>query len=182
MRKLIQQYAKDLTSGRLGSGYEHSFRVYHLAREIGEEVAYDDDVLHAACFLHDIEMSVGHPKSSAERAEAILHETGFVPDKISLVCDAILTHMPEASPTSVEARLLYDANLLDSIGAVGFARLSVGAFIWHHFKTMKEILDYISRELSFTEKFNFEKSRELAKEKIAFTRNAIAQFSKELAL
>jgi hypothetical protein len=47
---------------------------------------------------------------------------------------------------------------------------------------MKEILDYISRELSFTEKFNFEKSRELAKEKIAFTRNAIAQFSKELAL
>jgi hypothetical protein len=58
----------------------------------------------------------------------------------------------------------------------------VGAFIWHHFKTMKEILDYISRELSFTEKFNFEKSRELAKEKIAFTRNAIAQFSKELAL
>ena len=32
MKKLIQQYAKDLTAGRLASGYEHSFRVYHLAR------------------------------------------------------------------------------------------------------------------------------------------------------
>jgi len=182
MRKLIQQYAKDLTSGRLGSGFEHSFRVYHLAREIGEEVTYDDDILHAACFLHDIEMSVGHPKSSADRAEAILHETGFVPDKIPQVIDAILTHMPAGSPGSVEAKLLYDANLLDSIGAVGFARLSVGAFIWRHYKTMKEILEYVSRELSFTDKFHFEKSRELAREKIAFTKAAIAQFSKELAL
>ncbi len=182
MRKLIQQYAKDLTSGRLGSGYEHSFRVYHLAREIGEEVEHDEDILHAACFLHDIEMSVGHPKSSADRAEAILHETGFVPEKIPTVLDAILNHMPTGTPASVEAKLLFDANLLDSIGAVGFARLSVGAFLWYNMKTMQEIHQYIARELSFTEKFHFEKSRELAKDKIAFTRAAIEQFSRELHL
>jgi len=182
MRKLIQQYAKDLTTGRLGSGYEHSFRVYHLAREIGEGVPHDEDVLHAACFLHDIEMSVGHPKSSADRAEAILHETGFDPEKIPNVVDAILNHMPAGNPQSVEAQLLFDANLLDSIGAVGFARLAVGGFIWYNMKTMQEILQYVSRELSFTEKFHFEKSRELAREKIAFTRAAIDQFSKELHL
>ncbi len=182
MRKLIQQYAKDLTSGRLGSGYEHSFRVYHLTREIGEGIEYDDDILHAACFLHDVEMSVGHPKSSADRAEAILRETGFDPDKIPLVTDAILNHMPDGSPERVEAKLLFDANLLDSIGAVGFARLSVGAFIWYNMKTMQEILRYVSRELSFTEKFHFDKSRELARDKIAFTQAAIAQFTKELEL
>lgn len=182
MRKLIQQYAKDLTSGRLGSGYEHSFRVYHLAREIAEDVEHDEEVLHAACFLHDIEMSVGHPKSSADRAEAILHETGFDPEKIPVVCDAIVNHMPSGNPASVEARLLFDANLLDSIGAVGFARLSVGAFLWYNMKTMQEILQYIARELSFTEKFHFDKSRELARDKIAFTRAAIDQFSKELHL
>jgi uncharacterized protein len=182
MRKLIQQYAKDLTSGRLGSGYEHSFRVYHLTREIGEGIEYDDDILHAACFLHDVEMSVGHPKSSADRAEAILGETGFDPDKIPLVTDAILNHMPEGKPQSVEAKLLFDANLLDSIGAVGFARLSVGAFIWYNMKTMQEILRYVARELSFTQKLHFEKSRELAKDKIAFTKAAIEQFTKELEL
>ena len=182
MRKLIQQYAKDLTSGRLGSGYEHSFRVYHLAREIAEDSEHDEDILHAACFLHDIEMSVGHPKSSADKAEAILHETGFDPEKIPLVIDAIVNHMPSGNPTSVEAKLLYDANLLDSIGAVGFARLSVGAFLWYNMKTMQEIVQYIARELSFTENFHFDKSRELARDKIQFTRSAIDQFSKELHL
>lgn len=182
MRKLIQQYAKDLTSGRLESGYEHSFRVYHLTREIGEEATYDDDVLHAACFLHDIEMSKGHPRSSAEKAEAILHETGFVPDKIPVVVDAILNHMPGGSPSSTEAKLLFDANLLDSLGAVGFARLSAGAAVWYHYSTMKEVLDYISRELSFTKELHFEASRDLAREKIAFTQAAIEQFTKELHL
>jgi len=182
MRKLIQQYAKDLTSGRLGSGYEHSFRVYHLAREIGEDIPHDEEVLHAACFLHDIEMSVGHPKSSADRAEAILHETGFVPEKIPFVIEAIMNHMPNGNPISVEAKLLFDANLLDSIGAVGFARLSVGAFIWYNMKTMQEILQYVSRELTFTEKFHFDTSRQLAKDKITFTRMAIDHFSRELHL
>jgi len=182
MRKLIQQYAKDLTAGRLASGFEHSFRVYHLAREIGEEMEYDDDILHAACFLHDVEMSVGHPASSAEKAEAIMHETGFTPDKIPLVTAAIANHMPDGKPASVEAKLLFDANLLDSIGAVGYARLAVGAFIWYHFKTMPEILEYFRRELAHTSKLNFPKSREMAVEKIAFSKMVIDQFAKELHL
>ena len=46
MRKLIQQYAKDLTAGRLASGYEHSYRIYQLARKIGEGMDYDDEVLY----------------------------------------------------------------------------------------------------------------------------------------
>ncbi len=182
MRKLIQQYAKDLTAGRLASGFDHSFRVYHLTRQIGEGMQYDDEVMHAACFLHDVEMSVGHPKSSAEKAEAILHETGFTPDKIPLVIDAITNHMPDGKPITVEAKLLWDANLLDSLGAVGFARLAVGAFIWYHYKSMQEIMTYVKRELSFTDRLHFEKSREIAKDRIVFTKDAVARMEKELQL
>jgi uncharacterized protein len=182
MRKLIQQYAKDLAAGNLASGFEHSYRVYHLTREIGEGLAYDDDILHAACFLHDVEMSVGHPRSSADKAEAILHETGFDPDKIPLVAEAILNHMPGGRPASVEAKLLFDANLLDSIGAVGFARLAVGGTLWHHYKTMPEIVEYLRRELALTGQFHFPRSRELANEKIAFTKAALEQFERELRL
>ena len=59
MRKLIQQYAKDLTAGRLASGYEHSYRIYQLARKIGERMEYDDEVCyHATRKLYDL--SRGH--------------------------------------------------------------------------------------------------------------------------
>jgi len=127
-------------------------------------------------------MSKGHPRSSAEKAEAILHETGFVPDKIPLVIDAILNHMPDGNPSTTEAKLLFDANLLDSIGAVGFARLAAGAAVWYHYSTMKELLDYVARELSLTQNLHFETSRKLAQEKIAFTKTAIEQFTRELHL
>ena len=182
MKKLIQQYAKELTAGRLASGYEHSYRIYHLAREIGEEVEFDDDILHAACFLHDIEMSVGHPKSSAEKAQAILIETGFTPEKISRVFEAILQHMPEGNPTDVEGKLLYDANLLDSVGAIGFARLSIGSFFWHHFKTMDEVLEHLKLWLSYTDNFFFPNTRTMAAGKIEFMESAIQQFSQEMNL
>ena len=159
MRKLIQQYAKDLTAGRLASGYEHSYRVYHLAREIGEDLEYDDEVLHAACFLHDIEMSVGHPKSSAEKARAILIETGFTPENVPIVYEAILAHMPGGSPATQEGMLLHDANLLDSIGAIGLASLAIGSFFWHHFKTMDQVLEHLKKWFSFTNNFFFEKKQ-----------------------
>jgi hypothetical protein len=106
MRKLIQQYAKDLTAGRLASGYEHSYRLYRLARQIGESLDYyDDEILHAACFLHDLDITARHPEASAEKARAILEETGFTPGKIQAVYVAILNHMPICSTLSAPSGL-----------------------------------------------------------------------------
>jgi len=182
MKKLIQQYAKDLAADRLASGYEHSYRVYHLSREIGDSMDYEDDILHASCFLHDIQMSLGHPQSSAERARAILQETGFEPAKITRVYSAILNHMPGGKAESIEGKLLHDANLLDSIGAIGICRLSIGSFFWHHFKTMEDVLAYQKKWLAHAENFYFQKSKGMAKDKISFMSLTVKQFSQELNL
>jgi uncharacterized protein len=188
MRKLIQQYAKDLTAGRLASGYEHSYRIYQLARKIGEGMEYDDEVLHAACFLHDIEMSSGHPASSAEKARAILGETGFTPGNIEAVYQAILHHMPgeegklpDEEP-SIEGKLLHDANLLETVGAIGLIRLSIGSFFWHHLKTMDEVIELLRRWRGYAETFFFPKARRLAKKRIEFLDQAISRFEEELEL
>jgi uncharacterized protein len=188
MRKLIQQYAKDLTAGRLASGYEHSYRIYQLARKIGEGLDYDDEVLHAACFLHDIEMSSGHPASSAEKARMILGETGFTPGKIDAVYQAILHHMPDeegkglAGGLSIEGKLLHDANLLETVGAVGLVRLSIGSFFWHHLKTMGEVIEMLKRWRGHAEAFYFARSRKLAAKRIDFLDSAITRFEEELKL
>jgi len=188
MRKMIQQYAKDLTAGRLASGYEHSYRIYQLARKIGEGMDYDDEVLHAACFLHDIEMSSGHPASSAEKARAILGETGFTPGKIETVYRAILYHMPgeegevPGEEPSIEGKLLHDANLLETVGAIGLIRLSIGSFFWHHLKTMGEVIELLRRWRGYAETFFFPKARKLARRRIEFLDQAISRFEEELEL
>ena len=184
MRKLIQQYAKDLTAGRLASGYEHSYRIYQLARKIGEGMEYDDEVLHAACFLHDIEMSSGHPESSAEKARVILGETGFTPGKIETVYRAILYHMPGKSSEepSIEGKLLHDANLLETVGAIGLVRLSIGSFLWHHLKTMGEVNELLKRWRGHAETFFFPKAKRLAKRRVEFLDQAISRFEEELTL
>jgi uncharacterized protein len=184
MRKLIQQYAKDLTAGRLASGYEHSYRLYRLARQIGENLDYDDEVLHAACFLHDLDLVARHPETSAEKAKSILEETGFTPGKIQAVYLAILNHMPgkEQDGQAVETKLLHDANLLDTLGAIGFARLAIGSFFWFHYKTMEEVLDLLRQWRGYADCFYFPTSRDMAGPKIAFLDRAIEQLSSELNL
>ena len=182
VRKLIVQYVKDLTAGRLASGFEHSYRVYHLAREIGESEQYDDDVLHAACFLHSVEIPVRRLAEAAEKAELILAETGFPPDRTQFVIQAILQHRPGSQPTTIEGKLLYDANLLDTMGAIGFARLAIGAFFWHHYKTMHEVLELVRERLSYADTFHFERARTMAEPKVAFMRQAVAELEAELDL
>ena len=182
MKKLIQHYARDLTAGRLASGYEHSYRVYQFACRIGEQVAHDDEVLHAACFLHDVEMATLDAERSADKAEAILRETGFSPAKIPAVYQAIVHHMPGDRPETPEGRLLYDANLLDSLGAVGLARLAIGSLVWYHYKTMEQVLKLYRGQVALSDTFFFPVSRELAAEKIEFSRLAVEQLSKELIL
>lgn len=117
------------------------------ARKIGEGLDYDNKVLYAACFLHDIEMSSGHPKSSAEKSGAILRETGFTPGKIDAMYEAILQHMPgeEDKAASIECKLLPDVNLLETVGALGLVRIAIGSFFWHHLKTMGEVVKLLKR-------------------------------------
>ena len=145
-------------------------------------MGYDDDVLHAACFLHNIETPARGTGAATDRARVLLSEVGFDVSKVNAVCDAIAAHAPGSQPEGLEAKLLYDANLLDTIGAVGFARLSIGAFFWHHLKTMEEVLEFLRERLEHSERFCFEVSARMAKEKLAFMRHAVAQFEAELAL
>jgi uncharacterized protein len=119
---------------------------------------------------------------AAEKAELILSETGFPPDRAQFVIQAIRQHRPGSRPATVEGKLLYDANLLDTTGAIGVVRLAIGAFFWHHYKTMQEVLDLIRERLSYADTFHFERARAMAEPKVVFMREAVAQLAAELDL
>jgi uncharacterized protein len=181
VQNIIIQYARDMCAGRLARGFDHVNRVYHLAKQLEDE--YDDEVLYAATYLHDIILTEPHQLQSAEKAEAVLHEVGFQPVKIAQVKEAILNHIPEGNPKSTEGKMLHDADMLDSLGMSGIARLAIGAFFWKGAKSLVDVLSHIREYKERAENhLILDKSRRLAKEKIGFMEKALEQLDREISI
>jgi uncharacterized protein len=115
--------------------YGHQPRLYALAKMVARGQGYDDDVVYAAAWLHDLGVFVGHrPEElealarwdsvayAMERTPAVLRETGFPVEKIAAVVEAIRTHQPGANPSTAEGVILRDADILEQLGAVGILR------------------------------------------------------------
>ena len=115
--------------------YSHQPRLYALSRRLGEGIAFDDDILFAAAWLHDLGVFVGHRPEDPEalrvwnnvayacaQAPGLLRQFGFPLEKIPAVVKVITQHLPSATPDSIEATLLRDADILEQLGAVGLLR------------------------------------------------------------
>jgi uncharacterized protein len=115
--------------------FSHQPRLYRLAIELAGKERYDDDVLFAAAWLHDLGVFIGHrpedPVALAQwdnvayaikEAPAILEKLGFPQDKIRAVLEVIRTHLPSANPTTFEGILLRDADILEQLGAIAILR------------------------------------------------------------
>ncbi len=109
--------------------FDHVLRVYHLAERIGQAEGADMAVLHTATLLHDVaraDQDAGrvpeHAAEGARRARELL--AGQPSEFVEAVAHAIETHRfrVDRPPRTLEARILYDADKLDCIGAVGVAR------------------------------------------------------------
>ena len=111
---------------------EHVYRVLNNAAEIAKaEADVDWDVLIAAALLHDIsrpeqmaDSRIDHALHGAEKAFAFLMENGFGANFSAHVRDCIRTHRFRKTepPSTLEARILFDADKLDVCGAIGIAR------------------------------------------------------------
>ncbi len=115
--------------------FSHQPRLYRLACRLAADQEFDDDVLFAAAWLHDLGVFIGHrPENPAllakwdnlayacAQAPELLAKFGFPPPKISQVIEVISSHLPGSQPRSFEAELLRDADILEQLGAVGILR------------------------------------------------------------
>ena len=118
--------------------FGHQPRLYALATRIGQGMQFDDDILFAAAWMHDLGVFLGHrPHDPAQlsqwdhvpytirRSRELLAEWGFPEEKLDGVAEAIRTHQPKDEPTTVEGTLLRDADILEQLGAVGLLRAVV---------------------------------------------------------
>jgi uncharacterized protein len=112
--------------------FEHVLRVYRLAEELALLEGADLEIVHAAALLHDAEGShpagsgrKSHHHESAAFAEEVLTAEGWDPQRIAAVQHCIRAHRYRGDgelPQTPEARVLFDADKLDVLGAIGVAR------------------------------------------------------------
>ena len=114
-------------------GWDHVHRVIALAEKIAfTENKADHFIVTISAILHDIARgvedknpgTVDHADLGSRMAYDFLTDIGVEKSSASHIADCILTHRYRNShiPSTIEAKILYDADKLDSIGAVGIGR------------------------------------------------------------
>jgi len=112
--------------------FDHILRVLALAERIGRAEAADLEILRAAVLLHDARgttpgddgQRATHHEASAETARAVLQAEGWPPERVAAVLHCIRAHRFRGgeAPQTLEAKILFDCDKLDVLGAVGVAR------------------------------------------------------------
>lgn len=113
---------------------DHVMRVYNMALKIAsQEKSVDLDILKAAVLLHDIARvkedddktgKICHAEESAKMCVPILKQLKYSDERIKKVVHCILSHRYKNNhkPESIEAKILFDSDKLDSLGAIVMVR------------------------------------------------------------
>lgn len=113
-------------------GFDHVARVLGLALHLGRQLEADLEILQAAALLHDAEGAhpgqgegrLSHEQASAQFAGQVLSTRDWPESRIQAVQHCIRAHRfrGQEVPQSLEAKILFDADKLDVMGAFGAAR------------------------------------------------------------
>lgn len=112
-------------------GFDHILRVYRMAERLAEDEGADIEIVRAAALLHDAEgpgveaSREGHQLTSALFARQILADEAWLEERIQAVEHCIRAHRfrdDREQPQTLEAQVLFDADKLDAIGAIGAVR------------------------------------------------------------
>lgn len=129
----IREKARACFTSACGShDWDHTVRVHRLCRHIAEAEGADLLVCEAAAYLHDIGRSrqdrnngrICHAEAGAAMAKPLLADVNIDEGRRENIIHCIAAHRFRGgdAPRTLEARVLFDADKLDAIGAVGVAR------------------------------------------------------------
>ena len=114
--------------------FDHVLRVYRTSERLALAENADLEIVRAAALLHDSRGTapgaggnarVEHHITSAHFAGSILKKKSWPEERIKAVQHCILAHRfraNEDAPQTIEAMVLFDADKLDVLGAIGAAR------------------------------------------------------------
>lgn len=129
----VKAFAEACFAGAAGShDWDHTLRVFRLCEMMGRKENADMDVLRTAACLHDIGRvfqdasngEVCHAEKGAQMAGPLVEKLALTGNQKQNIIHCIRSHRfrNHQQPATIEAKILFDADKLDAIGAVGVAR------------------------------------------------------------
>jgi len=190
----------------LAHGWEHVHRVYHLAMNLAEQEHADGLITGMAALLHDLGRTTrgparSHAERSAKLAKKLLASYDLPLDTQRAILHAILAHgyRHGTLPETLEARVLYDADRLDSLGASGVMRWAMTTkhgrwpetrtyhpddpfALWRVPDGQRYLLDrFFTKLLQLPEGMKTATGRAMAERRVAFLRLYLQELQQELA-
>ncbi len=167
IKDYVREKAEKFFDGAKSShDWEHTLRVCSLCERIGPAEKADMGVLIAAALLHDIgraeqDASFGticHAEKGAEMAWPIIQELSLSKNRKENIIHCIRSHRfrGNCTPETGEAKVLFDADKIDAIGAVGVARAflfagEVGARLHNPDIKIEDTKPYTKEDTGFRE-------------------------------
>jgi len=191
----------------LAHGWEHVQRVYRLALHIAQQEGADPFIVGVAALLHDLgrlthDETRHHADLSVIHARDLLTRYQVPPDKQEAILHAIDAHSfsKGLQPRTLEARIVRDADRLDSLGAIGILRWAITGTQrgtpetrsyhpddpfaeWHPLDDRRYMLDHFySKLLKLSDTMSTQTGRKLAERRTRFIRTYLDEFKDELAM
>lgn len=131
--KDIKAFALECFKDAPGShDWDHTERVFRLCTHIGRIEGSDMEVLSIAAYLHDVgrpyqdksKGAICHAEKGSEMAQDLLMKYPMSDWQKANVIHCIRSHRFRGNnkPETLEAKVLFDADKLDAIGAIGIGR------------------------------------------------------------
>jgi uncharacterized protein len=128
----LQQARSWYTQSDAVHAFDHIERVYAMARRLAQAEGADLEIVQAAALLHDTgetapgaEERANHHFAASDFAAEVLQKEGWPAERIAAVQHCIRSHRYRDNrepPATPEAKILFDADKLDVLGAIGVAR------------------------------------------------------------
>ena len=199
--------AKNFFNGTSGHhDFDHTARVMKNAMHIGKKEHANLEIIKLAALLHDIgrktenksKGKISHAEYGAKKAKKLLKKYNYPPEKINAIVHCIETHSISRGkkPLTLEAKVLFDADKLDSTGAIGLGRVfmfagEIGSKLYNTKETnLVEAKIYTEEDTAYREyelklkligkKMFTKEGKRLAKERLEFMKEFFDRLKKEL--
>lgn len=180
MNKTIQGVVKEkLGKESSGHDYLHAMRVVNNAISIASDYDVDLDVVKTAALIHDL---IDHKleskyKLSLIEIEALLEKSDFTENQIKMIKDIIenVSFSKGNIPSSLEGKIVQDADRLDALGAIGIARTFAyggknNRLLYGDEKREDSLSHFYDKLFKLDNLMNTKKAKEIALERIQFMR------------